>query len=73
MGALQWIGLFLLLMVYTAVLAGFMLLYWPAGSEPWWQKVIDAYGWYLILWGTMVLVILGGNWLARRNNRRHSR
>ena len=66
MGALQWIGLLILLAFFAALLALLVFLNWPAGQAPWWRKVIDGYALYLIAWSAIASIILGGSWFARR-------
>lgn len=70
MNALQWTGLLGLFVFYLTFLALLVLRDWPTGSTPWWRKVFEAYGFYLVLWVVVIFVIFGGSWLASRRHRR---
>jgi hypothetical protein len=69
MGLLQWIGLFILLVSYAAMLAILIFIYWPTGPASWWRKLIAGFWVYFVLWSAVVVIILRGNWVARQRDR----
>jgi uncharacterized membrane protein SirB2 len=46
-----------------------LVMLWPEGQAPWWQKVISTYGIYIAVIGAGTTIITFGNRMARRKKR----
>jgi hypothetical protein len=62
----QWVG-FLVLLLSATVL---VVVLWPRGEGPWWQKAVNAYGIPLLLAIALGTFIVVGNRRARRKKQR---
>ena len=70
MSAHQWVGLLIIVGAFAVGTFGVVLGQWPRGPEPWWQRAVSAYGWYLAVVVSIWVVIIAGNKIARRRTKR---
>ena len=60
MGPLQWTGLFLLFVTYAAVLSALVYLNSPQGHVPWWRKLLETFGWSILVGVAVIVILLRG-------------
>ena len=63
----QWLGLIVIFLAYLSFLVYGIWVKWPAGPEPWWQKVVYGYSFYFVLW---VVIVAGVCITSRRADKR---
>jgi len=66
----QWAGVLVMFLFFGAGLVYVLVMLWPQGQASWWQKVISAYGLYILVIGAGVTIITLGNLRARRKAHR---
>jgi len=66
LNAAQWVGVLLLFIFFGGSLVFYLVVLWPEGEAPWWQKVIDSYGISMLVLGACALLVILGNRRARR-------
>jgi len=70
----QWIGVLIILFAYTFLLVSLIVADFPRGSSlPLWEKILNAYGMYFLLWLGIVLFVILANRRFRRKHRQQSR
>jgi hypothetical protein len=67
----QWAGVILLYLSAAVSLGILAHMMWPAYEQPWWRKLISAYGVPATIVAAVVLFIVLGNRKARRKSHSH--
>jgi hypothetical protein len=67
----QLAGVLILLLFWGGFLVTTLWILWPTGNAPWWQKLVNGYGVYIVVVGALLTFIVVGNHRARHKTSKH--